>query len=92
MSSNEYLYTHTILEIVQPGNDKTETTIATYMSNAVPPQNGSTLDPGEFNIDGYPECEVVDVTTLPHNTDSQNDASDNAYVKVFVKKTEKSPE
>jgi hypothetical protein len=91
MSSNEYLYAYAVIEMVQLGDDKTETTIASYMSNAAPPQIGSTLDPGEFNIDGYQEYEVVDVTTLPHNTDSSNDASDNAYVKVFVKKPEKSP-
>ena len=92
MSSTEYLYTYDIIEIVQPGDEQIETSIASYQSNAVPPVIGSTINPGEFSIDGDQEYVVVEVTTLPHNTDSSIEASDNVYVKVFVKKKEKSPE
>ena len=92
MSSTEYLYTYAIIEFEQPGDDEAETSIASYQSNAVPPEIGSTINPGEFSIDGDQEYEVFEVPTLPHNTDPSAGASDNVYVKVFVKKTEKSPE
>ena len=72
------------------GSAKLKTPIANYLSNAAPPQIGSTIDPGEFAKEGYEAYKVIDLEIIPQAFDDLHAASDTTLVYVFVEKIKKS--
>jgi hypothetical protein len=85
-----YQYTYFIQIVELIGSEEVMTHIANYSSNAVPPQIGSTIDPGEFAKEGYKAYKVIDLEIIPHAFDDLHAASDITHVNVFVEKIKKS--
>jgi len=75
--------------------------LASYYTDAVPPQVGTLLDPWEFVVDEEKRKKklqfqgpfrVMEVLQQPKNMDGREEVSSQALVQVIVKKVEKASE